>query len=703
MKLLKIFILFLFFNFSYAQLPLKEDGDKKKGVVPNPIDLKTTWYDYFEVDEVELESRGEDFIKRLDNIKNSLNISYQRDIIDLIERVESNFRIFLSLKKKVKVSVFKKKEFLKSYNLGDLLFLGEALFEEEKSYKDLKKQSSLEELAIKSKEKDVDRLTLLYFKETKISEEKLKRGLELIDSKFLLEIEKLKFDFLKLRLEEQNKILTNLKEEIDFARIHLVIRPTTKKEFDIQEEEIKNNIKKYQTEMELSRIFLAKFQGVKEKQREIDLEKQKLLNATILFFYNQISLINLEIEKTILEVEDVKKIENISSYYERIQNWQKSLDTIRKEIFLWEETVRFGLEKSLEKAAVSKDKRLSEKAVKESELSYLLIQKVEKSLFISDFLLDQLTYILKEKYATFKDRILLFWHKIKLFFQKRVFLMDEPIFKIGKSPVTLFGIFKFLLIIVISYFIAAFIRKYIKKIGEKNRKITHAAFYNLSRLVFYMVFFLGIIIAFVVLGIDFTAFAIVAGALGVGIGFGLQSVVSNFVAGIILLLEKNIRVRDFIELETGEKGTVKEINVRTTLIRTLDNLEILIPNSDLVGKKFINWTLSEKIRRVRIPFSVAFGSDKEFVKKVVVNAAKKVPTTLAERPIDIWLVKMAESSLNFELIVWVNEYIKDIPVVATKSRYLWAIESALVKNKIEIPYPVRDIRMKKNLKRVKKR
>jgi small-conductance mechanosensitive channel len=703
MKLLKIFILFFFFTFSYAQLPLQEGKDKKEEIIPNPIDLKSDWYDYFEVDEVDLESRGEDFLKRLNNVKSSLNISYQKDIVDLIDRVGSNFRIFLSLKKKVKVPVFKKKEFLKSYNLENLLSLGETLFEEDKSYKDLKKQSSLEELAIKSKSKDVDRLTLLYFKETGVSERKLTKGLELIDSKFLLEIEKLKLEFLKLRLEEQNKILNNLKDEIDLAKVHLVIKPTTKKEFDIQEGEIKNNVKKYQTEMELSRIFLAKFQGVKEREKEINLEKQKLLNATILFFFNQISLINLEIEKTILEVEDVKKVENISSYYEKIKEWQNSLETIRKEIFLWEETVRFGLEKSLEEAAVSKEKKLSEKAVKESELSYLLIQKVEKSLFISDFLLDQLTFILKEKYATFTDRLSLFWHKTKLFFQKRVFLMDEPIFKIGKSPVTLFGIFKFLLIIVISYFIAALIRKYIKKIGEKNRKITHAAFYNLSRLVFYMVFFLGIIIAFVVLGIDFTAFAIVAGALGVGIGFGLQSIVSNFLAGIILLLEKNIRVRDFIELETGEKGTVKEINVRTTLIRTLDNLEILIPNSDLVAKKFINWTLSEKIRRVRIPFSVAFGSDKEFVKKVVVNAAKKVPTTLVEKPIDIWLVKMGESSLDFNLIVWVNEYVKDIPVVATTSRYLWAIESALVKNKIEIPYPVRDVRMKKNLKVVKKR
>jgi len=207
--------------------------------------------------------------------------------------------------------------------------------------------------------------------------------------------------------------------------------------------------------------------------------------------------------------------------------------------------------------------------------------------------------------------------------------------------------------------------------------------------------FLGIIIAFVTLGVDFTAFAIVIGVLGIGIGFSLQSIFSNFISGIILLLEKNIRVGDFIELESKENGFVKEINVRTTLIRTLDNLEILIPNVDLVGKKFTNWTLSEKIRRIRIPFAVAFGSDKDYVKKVIIDAAKKIPTTIKEKPIDVWLIDIGESSLDFELIVWVNEYIKDLPIIATRSRYLWAIESALMKNNIEIPYPVREIKMMK--------
>ena len=113
----------------------------------------------------------------------------------------------------------------------------------------------------------------------------------------------------------------------------------------------------------------------------------------------------------------------------------------------------------------------------------------------------------------------------------------------------------------------------------------------------------------------------VAGALSVGIGFGLQSVVLNFVSGLILLFEGSIRVGDYVELDTGDAdtnlmGAVKEIRSRATLINTNDNLDVIVPNSELVGNRMTNWTLRESTARMRIPFSVAYGTDKELVKKV---------------------------------------------------------------------------------------
>lgn len=689
MRLFKFFIFLIFFSSCYSQLPLQDIKEQKEIVIPDPLNLKANWYDYFEVDEVELENREKDFLKRLQNIKTSF---YTDDINKLINRIKNNFSILLNLKKKIKTTTYIKKEFLKKYSLKDVTNLGETLFQKEKDYQEFKKQIGLEELLIKSNEKEVDKITISYFKEPPSSKKRLLKGLELINEKLLLEIDRVQLEHLFIRLEDQNKALNSLRKEIDFARLNIFIDPTKKKELNQKKEELESDIQKYQDEMQVSRIALAESH---DDDKAINLEKQKLLSSTLMFFYSKAALIKIEIEEAISDVEILKKIKNIQFYYEKIKKSQNDLKAIKNEVDLWKETVRFGLEKSLAKKADIQAKEIHKRAIDISEKSYSVIQNIEKEIFISDFLLEQLTLILKEKYATFKDKIALFWYKTKLFFKRKLPWFEEPIFKIGKSPVTPIGILEFFFIIFISYFLAALVRKYIKKIGLKNRKISSAAFYTLARLIFYVILFLGILIAFITLGVDFTAFAIVVGALGIGIGFGLQSIFSNFISGIILLLEKNIRVGDFIELETKEMGFVKEINVRTTLIRTLDNLEILIPNIDLVGKKFTNWTLSEKIRRVRIPFGVAFGSDKEFVKKVIIDAAKKVPTTIKEKPIDIWLTNIGESSLDFELIVWVNEYVKDIPIIATRSRYLWAIESALVKNNIEIPYPVRDVKLTK--------
>jgi small-conductance mechanosensitive channel len=211
---------------------------------------------------------------------------------------------------------------------------------------------------------------------------------------------------------------------------------------------------------------------------------------------------------------------------------------------------------------------------------------------------------------------------------------------------------------------------------------------------------LGIIAAFSFIGVKFTNVAIVAGALSVGIGFGLQSIVNNFVSGIIILFEQNIKVGDFIELDTGLKGTVRDINVRSTIVNTLDNLDIIVPNSELVAAKVTNYTLNEPIVRIHVPFGVAYGSDKELVKKAVLEAARKVEITYddgANRRTSVWLVGFGESSLDFELVVWLNPKSGKTTPGSWKSLFNWEIETALAKYGIEIPFPQRDLHVKSGL------
>ncbi|MGJ8560519.1 MAG: mechanosensitive ion channel family protein [Litorimonas sp.] len=206
---------------------------------------------------------------------------------------------------------------------------------------------------------------------------------------------------------------------------------------------------------------------------------------------------------------------------------------------------------------------------------------------------------------------------------------------------------------------------------------------------------LAVYIALTSVGIDMAAFAVLGGAIGVGIGFGLQSIFSNFISGIIILFEKSIKVGDFIELQSGVHGQVGEINIRSTLVTTNDSVDILVPNEEFIKAQVINWTLRDPRRRLRVSFGVAYGTEKETVKKAGLEAAAAVEWTDNSEGHDpaVWLVEFGDSSLNYELVVWlIDEAVKRPGLVIAD--YNWAIHSALAKYKLEIPFPQRDINIR---------
>ncbi|MFT5775057.1 mechanosensitive ion channel family protein [Hyphomonas sp.] len=206
----------------------------------------------------------------------------------------------------------------------------------------------------------------------------------------------------------------------------------------------------------------------------------------------------------------------------------------------------------------------------------------------------------------------------------------------------------------------------------------------------------AIAIALQTVGVNLSALTIFSGALGVGIGFGLQSIFSNFISGVIILIEKSVKVGDFIELQSGVTGLVNEINIRSTVITTNDNVDILVPNEEFIKAQVINWTLREARRRTHIKFGVAYGTDKDLVRQAGMEAAAEVKWTLENmgpRMPQVWLVGFGDSSLDFELVVWLTEEAVKKPskVVAD---YNWAIHSALERHGIEIPFPQQDLHVK---------
>jgi potassium efflux system protein len=207
---------------------------------------------------------------------------------------------------------------------------------------------------------------------------------------------------------------------------------------------------------------------------------------------------------------------------------------------------------------------------------------------------------------------------------------------------------------------------------------------------------IAILIALQVVGVNLTALTILSGTLGIGIGFGLQAIFSNFVSGLIILIEKSVKVGDFIELQSGVTGLVREINIRSTLVTTNDNVDILVPNEEFIKAQVINWTLREARRRVRVPFGVAYGSDKELVRKAGLEAAEEVEWTLKGMPgrtPQVWLTKFGDSALEFELVVWLTDAAVSRPARVVAD-YNWALHTALEKYELEIPFPQRDLHLK---------
>lgn len=272
--------------------------------------------------------------------------------------------------------------------------------------------------------------------------------------------------------------------------------------------------------------------------------------------------------------------------------------------------------------------------------------------------------------------------------------IDSLAIPLGEN-LSLLDIFKVLVIAVALVWGASFFSRLIETRLSKSERMTPSVRGLFGQLVRILMIGIAIFIALNMIGIDLTAFAVFTGALGVGIGFGLQSIFSNFVAGIIIILEKTLKVGDFVDLEGGITGEVREINVRSTLITTNDNIDMLIPNSEFINKRVINWTLREAKRRMHVPVGVAYGTDKDLVKKAILEAADNVEFTLKgfkNRKPDVWLVGFGDSSLDFELIVWLTDEATKKPgrVHAT---YCWEIETVLSKYGIAIPFPQRDLHL----------
>jgi potassium-dependent mechanosensitive channel len=274
--------------------------------------------------------------------------------------------------------------------------------------------------------------------------------------------------------------------------------------------------------------------------------------------------------------------------------------------------------------------------------------------------------------------------------------LDGLAFSLGKIRVSALAAIKAALLMAILLWAASWFSAFVERRLQGLPRLAPSVQLLFGKLFKISLFVVAVLIALGSIGIDITALAVFTGAVGVGIGFGLQSMVSNFVAGVILLVERSLKIGDFIELPSGVRGEVREINIRNTVVTTNDSIDIIVPNSEFVNGTVTNWTFHEVYRRIRVPFGVAYGTDKQLVRKAGLEAAAAVEHTLRGHPkreAQVWLVGFGDNCLNFELVVWLAPEAVKRPA-AVNAAYCWELESALSRYGIEIPFPQRDLHIR---------
>ena len=217
----------------------------------------------------------------------------------------------------------------------------------------------------------------------------------------------------------------------------------------------------------------------------------------------------------------------------------------------------------------------------------------------------------------------------------------------------------------------------------------HGVKFAVKTLVHYSLILLGFLFAISVAGIDMSKFAILAGALGVGIGFGLQNIVNNFLSGLILLFERPVKVGDVISLEE-QWGTITRIGLRSTVVETLDRSEIILPNSELIAQRVVNWTFSSHVVRVVLPVGVAYGTPLDKVLAVLLNVARENPDVLDQPAPSAIFTGFGNSSINFELRAWIADVSQRLRI---RSELGLAIDRHFRDNGIVIPFPQRDLHL----------
>lgn len=278
-------------------------------------------------------------------------------------------------------------------------------------------------------------------------------------------------------------------------------------------------------------------------------------------------------------------------------------------------------------------------------------------------------------------------------------MWNTELLKLGENAMTVRSFSMVILSLFLLFYLSSLLKRILVRKVFPRYSIDIGVSQSIATIIRYTIVIIGIYIILQTSGINLSSMGLLFGALGIGIGFGLQNVTNNFISGIIILFERPIKVGDRVEVD-DIFGTVTSISARSTTIITNDNISVIIPNSDFINERVINWSLNDRNVRFNFPVGVAYKEDPATIRKLLLEVADDNPGVLKEPKPDVLFEDFGDSSLNFNLRVWSHEY-SDKPKVL-KSQLYYAIFEKFKEHNIEIPFPQRDLHLRSGFDQMNK-
>jgi len=681
---------------SHAQNDLEDVAPER----PELPSLEATWWSYFERPGDDAQTQADAFLAYIGEQIAGLQTPNQAAGQSLLDAISDNLSAFIALSEEPESKARVLPEPAVNYSIDELLGIAAESRQAAAS-------AAQEQLEVEREQRILDgasRRRDLAFKDyvsAAEGDERLLAALRLIQTRSAQAIADRRLMFLTQHYQRATAYAEATAERVEFAAERLSTTPEEAGLFDLfkqvreQEEAVNKSQEQLRAaELAATGLDLDTAQGRSQQQ----LQQQKLVDAGVSLALAEVALAEAQTRRWWTELQPAT-LPDMNILQEQALQWSELLRRIEESVTDWQRDTEDEL---LAVQTVARDdldrasRRLLDQRLGVAQGTLNKIGDLDTAVADLELTSQAVDNAVAEYSGAFRSWFTGVSRDLKALSLRVVGLGDVTLFSVGETPVTGGDILRVLIILSVAYLLSRGVRHAIGRVSERESAGTQASLYTVGRLTHYTIIILAVFIALSTIGLDFGKLALIAGALSVGIGFGLQSIVGNFVSGLIILFEHSLRVGDYVELDTGLTGTVKSINVRSTLINTNDNIDIVVPNSEFVTTRLTNWTLGERILRVRIPFGVAYGSDKELVRKAAQEAAAEVSYTLTNmkgRGPEVWLVDFGESSLNFLLLVWVNRQGARRPT-RTRAAYLWELESKLTEYGIEIPFPQRDLNLR---------